>query len=98
MISDQVRAFRCMKCKLVSRSVPFNAFNVKCGNCGKLFAYKEIREYTNLISEVIKDELLIKKNLEEQEALLEQMETSTNAVFREKKVNYLWFIYEISMS
>ena len=37
------RSYRCIKCKMVSRNVPLNAYHIKCGNCGQLFAYKDVR-------------------------------------------------------
>jgi DNA-directed RNA polymerase subunit RPC12/RpoP len=36
------RAYRCIKCKMVSREVPGNAYHISCGNCGTKFAYKEV--------------------------------------------------------
>lgn len=39
-----IRSYRCLKCKMVSTQVPFNAFHIQCGNCSKLFAYKDVSE------------------------------------------------------
>lgn len=36
------RAYRCLKCKMLSRSVPFNTYHIKCGNCGFVFVFKEV--------------------------------------------------------
>lgn len=36
------RTYRCIKCKMVSKTVPLNAYHVKCGNCGYRFTYKEV--------------------------------------------------------
>ncbi len=36
------RTYRCVRCKMVSKEVPLNAYHIKCGNCGYLFAYKEV--------------------------------------------------------
>ena len=36
------RSYRCIRCKMVSRKVPANAYHIKCGNCSILFAYKDV--------------------------------------------------------
>jgi hypothetical protein len=36
------RTYRCVRCKMVSKEVPLNAYHIKCGNCAYLFAYKEV--------------------------------------------------------
>jgi DNA-directed RNA polymerase subunit RPC12/RpoP len=36
------RSYRCIRCKMVSRKVPYNAYHIKCGNCSTLFAYKDV--------------------------------------------------------
>lgn len=37
------RTYRCIKCKMVSKTAPVNAYHVKCGNCGYRFTYKEVK-------------------------------------------------------
>lgn len=37
------RSYRCIRCKMVSRHVPENAFHIECGNCNIKFAYKDVR-------------------------------------------------------
>ena len=92
--SHEQRAFRCMKCKLVSKSVPINAYNVICGNCGKLFAFKEITEYMVAIKELIAEESIVKSELTRREELLQQMEASSDLEFRGKMGTITEFIKE----
>ena len=44
------RSYRCIRCKMVSRKVPANAYHIKCGNCSILFAYKDVSSMLFLIS------------------------------------------------
>lgn len=36
------RSYRCIRCKMVSKHVPENAFHIECGNCNIKFAYKDV--------------------------------------------------------
>jgi hypothetical protein len=36
------RAYRCLKCKMVSNQVPTNAYHIQCGNCSKLSSSKDV--------------------------------------------------------
>lgn len=36
------RAYRCVRCKMVARSVPVNAYHIICGNCSYQFTYREV--------------------------------------------------------
>lgn len=36
------RSYRCIRCKMVSRRVPVNAYHIQCGNCNIVFAYKDV--------------------------------------------------------
>jgi DNA-directed RNA polymerase subunit RPC12/RpoP len=49
------RSYRCIRCKMVSRKVPYNAYHIKCGNCSTLFAYKDVSPdcYTDCYSLII---------------------------------------------
>jgi len=44
------RAYRCLKCKMVSNQVPTNAYHIQCGNCSKLSSYKDVSCYNIYIS------------------------------------------------
>jgi len=37
------RSYRCIRCKMVSKTVPENAYHIECGNCNIKFAYKDVR-------------------------------------------------------
>ena len=39
---NSIRTYRCIRCKMVSLSLPLNAFHIKCGNCGYQFTFKEV--------------------------------------------------------
>lgn len=41
--TDGANTYRCIRCKMVSKAVPVNAFHVKCGNCSHEFTYKDVR-------------------------------------------------------
>jgi uncharacterized OB-fold protein len=41
-LDTKLRIFRCKKCGMVSRTVPFNAYHVRCRNCSTVFAYNEV--------------------------------------------------------
>jgi hypothetical protein len=81
---NQKRPFRCMKCKLVSKTVPKNAYNVQCGNCGKLFAFKEIITYTTAIKDIVEEEKQMYEDLHKQEEFLDQMQKSVDVELRSK--------------
>lgn len=36
------RSYRCIKCKMVSKSVPYSAYHIQCGNCSVVFNYKDV--------------------------------------------------------
>ena len=46
------RTFRCLKCKMLSKNVPINAYHMQCGNCNNPFTFKDIMEYDKLISQL----------------------------------------------
>ena len=48
---------------MFSRNIPYNAYNVKCGNCSALFSFKDIKEYNKIITNFIKDEFNTKDEL-----------------------------------
>lgn len=52
------RIFRCLKCKMLSRNVPANAYHVQCGNCSAPFTFKDIQEYDKIIKQ-LHDEMTI---------------------------------------
>ncbi len=39
---DVKRHYRCVKCSMVSKDVPMNAFHVRCRNCNTVFAFNEV--------------------------------------------------------
>ena len=82
--SHDKRGFRCLGCKLFSKNVPLNAYNVKCGSCGKLFSYKEIHEYEKILKGIHEDEKQVNEERKNFAELLEQMEISDNAEFKSK--------------
>ena len=41
--SAAMRSFRCTRCRMMSKSIPINAFHIKCGNCGYRVDFKEVR-------------------------------------------------------
>eukprot|EP01038_Epipyxis_sp_PR26KG_P006206 gene6206-8548_t len=63
------RSYRCIRCKMMAQSVPYNAYLIKCGNCGNLFAYKEIEAY---------DKAIAKIKVQEADALKEETTLLTN--------------------
>ena len=36
------RVYGCIRCKMVAKTVPVNAYHIQCGNCSYQFAYKEV--------------------------------------------------------
>eukprot|EP01039_Chlorochromonas_danica_P001031 gene1031-1118_t len=50
------RAYRCVRCKMVARSVPANAYHIICGNCSYQFTYREIEEFDKTIHHVHEEE------------------------------------------
>lgn len=51
------RTYRCIRCKMISKDVPLNAYHIKCGNCAYLFNYKDIDEYDQVISKLKEKEV-----------------------------------------
>ena len=72
------RPFRCMKCKMTNRKVPYNAFYVICSNCKKTFNYKEIEPFNSNIAFLKERESVLKRKLLAQTQLYSQMKNSTD--------------------
>lgn len=40
-----MRTYRCMKCKMVTREVPRNAYRVQCRNCLNVCTLKDVSDH-----------------------------------------------------
>jgi len=72
--SAAMRSFRCTRCRMTSKSIPINAYHIKCGNCGYRVDFKDVEEYDLKIVAIQKQEVEVekeKKNLETTKAQLE---------------------------
>lgn len=57
---EQLRFYRCVRCKQINKEVPYVAYHVVCGNCKKPFIHAEIEPYDDDIQEIDDAILLIK--------------------------------------
>ncbi len=77
--TKKCRNYRCVKCKMICKRVPVNAYHTKCSNCSYLFSYKEIEEYDLTISGVHKDEAMLVHEVQKLLETKEQLEGKTDA-------------------
>lgn len=73
------QTYRCIKCKMVSKVAPVNAYHVKCGNCSHMFTYKEVEDFDHAIRRVHEDEADLAKSRSGLLTSKIQMESFNNA-------------------
>lgn len=56
------RVYRCIRCKMVSKSVPLNAYHIQCGNCSYQFTYKEIEDFDKTIHNIKEEEEVLARS------------------------------------
>jgi hypothetical protein len=86
---EQLRFYRCVRCKQINKEVPYVAYHVVCGNCKKPFIHGEIEPYDDGIQEIDDAILVIRaerdKLMESRTLLKAMLEGDHNLDVRERK-------------
>lgn len=76
------RKYRCIKCKMVSKYSPMNAYHVQCGNCSYQFIYKEAETFDRAIADVRAEEVELNKSKDSLITSKIQMESFHNEKYK----------------